>query len=47
MTSTWFNWLLVVEYLAVASWCFYERNYLKAYYWLSGASILTSVALMK
>ena len=46
MNSTWFNWMLVIQYTVMSCWCLTEQNYLKAYYWFGAAVISSSVALM-
>lgn len=46
MISKTLNWILFVQYLILAAWCFWERQYLKSQYWLGAAVISSAVALM-
>ena len=46
MTSTWFNWLLVIQYAGMSIWNLIEGHYYKAYYWFGAAIISSSIAIM-
>lgn len=46
MTAKALNWILFAQYVVLAIWYCFEKDYLKAQYWLGAAVISSAVALM-